>query len=148
MEGGKVMDESGVREVEPGPAPAGSPMDVRKFGRSFRFAFRGVCHVFHTEQNMRVHAVIAALVIAGGIGFGISRVEWLAIALCIALVMAAECVNSALERLADRISREDHYLIAHAKDASAAGVLLLAAGSAVVGMLVFVPRIWDLFFPG
>ena len=59
--------------------------------------------------------------------------------LAIALVLAAECLNTALESLADAVAPDPHPLVARAKDAAAGGVLLAAIGAAVIGLLVLGP---------
>jgi len=114
---------------------------IRKFLRSFVHGYGGLTHAFGSEQNLRIHFVIAVCVIAAGFYFSLAAWEWIAVTLCIGLVIAAECMNTALERLADRISLEKHPLIKQAKDCSAAAVLVLAMTAAVVGCIVFVPRI-------
>jgi diacylglycerol kinase len=91
---------------------------------------------------MRLHVAAAILAIAAGCFFQISAAEWIAVSLCIGLVMSLECLNTAVERLADRMSPEEHPLIRQAKDAAAAAVLLAAITAAVVGCLVFLPKLW------
>ncbi len=122
-------------------------VDCGKLAKSFAWAAKGVRHVIATEQNMRLHCVTAAGVLSAAAFFRVSVVEWCLLVLSIALVMAAECVNSAVERLADRVSMEEHFLIQHAKDASAGGVLVVSVGTAVVGAAIFLPRFWALLFP-
>ena len=114
---------------------------IRKFLRSFVHGFVGLTHALGSEQNMRIHGVIAIGVIAAGFVFGLAAWEWIAITLCIGLVIAAECMNTALERLADRVSLEMHPLIKQAKDCGSAAVLVLAMTSAVVGGIDLVPKI-------
>ena len=81
---------------------------------------------------------------AVGAGFllGISRLEWVAIVICILLVTAAEAMNTALEYLTDLVSPGFHELAGKAKDAAAAAVLITAIGAVIVGLLIFVPRMW------
>jgi diacylglycerol kinase len=114
---------------------------IRKFLRSFVTGFVGLTHALGSEQNMRIHGVVAVCVIAAGFVFALAAWEWIAISFCIGLVISAECMNTALERLADRVSLEKHPLIKQAKDCSSAAVLVLAMTSAVVGAIVFVPKI-------
>jgi diacylglycerol kinase len=114
----------------------------RRFLRSFVNAFGGLAGALASEQNLRIHFVCAGCVIAAGCFFGLAAWEWIAIAFAIGLVLSAELMNTALERLADRVSLERHPLIGQAKDCGSAAVLILAATSAAVGGIVFVPRIW------
>ncbi len=113
----------------------------KKFLRSFAIGFTGLAHAFGSEQNMRIHGAIACCVIAAGFFFALAAWEWIAISFCIGLVISAECMNTALERLGDRVSLEQHPLIKHAKDCGSAAVLVLALTSAVIGGIVFVPKI-------
>ena len=65
--------------------------------------------------------------------------------ICIALVISLEAVNTALEYLTDLVSPERHPLAGKAKDVAAAAVLIAAIGSAIVGLLIFVPKFSRLF---
>jgi diacylglycerol kinase len=67
--------------------------------------------------------------------------EWCALVSAIALVWAAEALNTAVELLTDLVQPERHPLAGRAKDAAAAGVLLASIGAAVIGALVFLPRL-------
>ena len=82
--------------------------------------------------------------VAAGFVFGLAAWEWVAVLLCVGLVLSAECMNTALERLADRVSLDRHPLIQQAKDSASGAVLVLALTSAVVGCIVFVPRLREL----
>ena len=113
----------------------------RRFVRSFVNGYVGLFHALRSEQNLRIHCVIAVCVIAASCFFSIGAWEWIAISFCIGLVISAECMNTALERLADRVSLERDPLIKEAKDCGSAAVLVLTMMSAVVGAIVFVPRI-------
>lgn len=117
-------------------------MNFSKFLRSFVIGGVGFAHALRSEQNMRLHCLIAVAVIAAGFVFRVAAWEWIALVLCIGLVISAECLNTALERLADRVSRETNPLIKQAKDCSSAAVLVLAVTSAVIGCVVFGPKIW------
>ncbi len=117
-------------------------MNLSKFLRSFVIGSVGFMHAFWTEQNMRLHCVAAVVVIACGFWLKLAAWEWVAVVLSIGLVISAECVNTALERLADRVSREHDPLIKQAKDCGSAAVLVLAITAAVVGGIVFGPKLW------
>lgn len=113
--------------------------------KSFRYAFNGFVLLLRDEHNARLHVAAALIAILAGLWFGISPVEWVAIIVCIGMVISAEAFNSAIESLADRFGPERHPLIGKAKDIAAAGVLVLALASLVTGMIIFIPRIWNLF---
>ena len=90
---------------------------------------------------MRIHCVAAITVIVAGFLVALTAWEWIVILVCVGLVISAECMNTALERLADRISPELHPLIKQAKDCGSAAVLVLAATASAVGLIVFIPKL-------
>lgn len=112
---------------------------------NFRYAFRGVGILLRDERNAWIHVAAAIVVLVAGAWLGLSRTEWLVVVVVIAAVIAAEAFNSALERLCDRVSTEHHPLIGEAKDLAAGAVLITAIGAAVVGLILFVPKIYALF---
>ena len=114
---------------------------MRKFLRSFVVGFLGLGHAIRAEQNMRIHCVVALGVLVVGFVLGLAVWEWMVLLFCIGLVISAECMNTALERLADRVTKEKDPLIQQAKDCGSAAVLVLAITTAIIGGLLFVPRI-------
>lgn len=116
-------------------------MNFSKFLRSFQIGFLGFAHAIRCEQNMRIHCVAAIGVIAAGIILRLETSEWIAIVFCMGLVISAECMNTALERLADRVSGDMDPLIKQAKDCGSAAVLVLAVTAAVIGGVIFVPKL-------
>ena len=75
----------------------------------------------------------------------ISILEWVTIVIAIGLVIALEAINSSIEKLSDFVSPEMHNQIKTVKDLSAAGVLISAITAVIVGLLVFIPKIFALF---
>lgn len=115
-------------------------MSVRKRIISFRYAFQGLSDLFRSQPNARIHLLAAAVVVAFGYWFRISRMEWVALTICITLVLVLEAVNTALEYLTDLVSPEFHPLAGKAKDVAAAAVLLAAMGALIVGLLIYIPH--------
>ena len=115
-------------------------MSLSKRIDSFRYAFKGLAELFVSQANARVHLVASALVVGAGVYYSLSAWEWVAITGCITAVIALEAVNTALEYLTDLVSPDYHPLAGKAKDAAAAAVLVAAAGSAIVGLIIFVPK--------
>ena len=108
---------------------------------SFGHAFRGLSLLLKTQRNARIHAAILAVVVAAGFSLGLSALEWALLVLASALVFSTEAMNTAVERLADRVSPEKHPLVRDSKDAAAAAVLIAAAGASVLGALVLIPAL-------
>lgn len=120
-------------------------MSLRKRADSFRYAFQGLADLLRSQPNARIHLAVAVAVAMAGFFFRISHMEWIAVVICIALVLALEAVNTALEYLTDLVSPDFHPLAGKVKDASAAAVLVAAAGALVVGIIIFLPKILILF---
>ncbi len=108
--------------------------------KCFKYAIRGIIFVINSERNMRVHLCFAFYVILAGTVTQISAAQWAAVLICISLVCAAECFNSAVEKLCDTLHPEKSENIKNVKDASAAAVMCIAAASAIVGGIVFFNR--------
>ncbi|MEG0777897.1 MAG: diacylglycerol kinase family protein [Oscillospiraceae bacterium] len=105
--------------------------------KSFKFAFRGIASTIANERNMRIHLCFAFYVIAAGIATKIAPGEWMVLLVCIGLVTALECVNTAVESLCDTLHPEYSKGIKLTKDAAAGAVLLAAIFSAAAGGIIF-----------
>jgi diacylglycerol kinase len=108
---------------------------------SFGFAIRGLLHALEAERNMRIHTVAALAVIVVASNLGLSPLEWVAVLGTIALVIAAELFNTALEAAVDLASPHLHPLAAVAKNAAAAAVLVAAINAVLVAWLVLWPKL-------
>ncbi|MBY7739580.1 diacylglycerol kinase family protein [Paenibacillus polymyxa] len=104
---------------------------------AFRYAAEGVVYALRTQVNMRIHAVVALLVIVVGLTLRISRLDWLFVCMAIAIVMVAELINTAVEAAVDLISPDIHPLAKAAKDTAAGAVLLAAVFAVIIGIFVF-----------
>ena len=82
--------------------------DYKKQLRSFRYAWQGIRQCVGREQNLSFHLITTVLVIAAGFVLDITRGEWIAICLCIGMVIGAELFNTAIERLVDLVSPQRH----------------------------------------
>ena len=111
---------------------------------SFGYAFRGIREVFGSEANMKIHIAITFLVIISGVIFSISLIEWMFCLLCIGLVVGAEMINTAIENVVDLASPDQHPLAGKAKDIAAGAVLICAIISVIIGLLIFVPKGWNM----
>jgi len=120
---------------------------MRKRIRSFGYAGKGIRMVFTSEPNMKIHIVIAILVVAFGFIFSISLTEWLFCLVCIGLVFGMEMMNTAIENVVDLASPGLHPLAGKAKDIAAGAVLLCAIISVVIGLLIFGPKVWYVLLP-
>ncbi|MGF2617128.1 diacylglycerol kinase family protein [Rossellomorea vietnamensis] len=119
------------------------PSTGRKFLRSFKFALRGIRLVFKEEFNFLVHFAVSITVVAAGFLLSISAIEWIVVILLIAGMFALEMLNTAVERAVDLVTKEYHPLAGQAKDIAAGAVLCYAAGAMVIGLIIFLPKLWE-----
>lgn len=111
---------------------------------SFRHAFRGLGFAIRSEIHVRIHLVATLVVIGAGLYFDLSLTEWSSVSLAIGLVIASEILNTAIERLVDIIRPKHDVAAGQVKDIASAAVLIAALAAAVVGVLVFGPRLFNL----
>jgi diacylglycerol kinase len=111
---------------------------------AFGFAFSGIRQALKKEANLQIEFITGGLVILCGLHFSISKAEWFAVLICIALVICFELFNTAIEEICDLVTQEQHASIKYIKDISAAAVLISCFLAAVVGLIVFIPY----FFAG
>lgn len=112
---------------------------------SMEFAITGVLTAFKEERNMRKHLVSAILAALTGLVFRISAIEWLFLLLAIFLVIILEIINSAIENVVDLASGYHFSMLAkNAKDMAAGAVLVASAYAVLTGLIIFIPKIWQL----
>lgn len=118
-----------------------SIMKNKKMINSFKNAFNGMIVSFKQERNMKIHISIMFLVILLGIIFKIKTVEWIICIICFALVIGGELFNTVIEITVDIAMPNFNKKAKKAKDISAGAVLVLAIASAIIGFIIFVPKI-------
>lgn len=118
---------------------------MRYFLRSVRFAVNGVYHFFRRERNGQIQGVIAVLAVLAGVVLGLTRMEWLVLLLCTAVVISLEMMNSAVERICNLYTTEFHPAIKIIKDVAAAAVLWSALIALIIGIVIFLPHVLALF---
>ena len=112
---------------------------------SFKYAFTGISTTVKSEINMKIHLLIMTLVIIAGIILQIKVSEWKTCVILFSLVIAGELFNTAIEAIVDMVMPDYHPKAKLAKDAAAGGVLVLAIGSAIIGSMIFIPKLIILF---
>ncbi|WP_224370369.1 diacylglycerol kinase family protein [Hyalangium versicolor] len=114
------------------PSPPFPPRGSAGFLASFRHAWAGLIHTVIHQRNMRVHLVSAVMVGLVGSGIELGLAEKVTLIFCVMLIFFAEILNSALEHLVDLAVQQFDEKARLAKDAAAAGVMVLALGTVVI----------------
>jgi diacylglycerol kinase (ATP) len=109
--------------------------------KSFTHAFAGFAYMLRTQHNAWIHLLASLAVIALGFALRVSAGDWRWLIVALALVWAAEAINTAFEHLCDVVSPEFHKSVKLSKDIAAAAVLVSAVAAAAIGVVTFWPYI-------
>ena len=113
--------------------------------RSFGVAISGILLVVKEERNIKIHILATILAIILGVVLNISIGEWCVVTIAIGIVMAGELINSAIETLVDVVMPNYDIRAKKVKDVSAGAVLILAISALIVGMLIFIPKLYQIY---
>ena len=118
---------------------------LKRFFNSFKYSIAGLKYAYKYEQSMTIHFVAALLVIIFGILLKISLTEWLLCFMLFGLVMATELINTSIEAVVDLVCPQIHPLAKVAKDTASAAVFVFAVVAFISGLIIFVPKVINLF---
>jgi diacylglycerol kinase (ATP) len=135
----ELEEERPARPLEPLETP--SKKRPHSLLVSFNYAIEGVIHVLRRERNMRVHFLLATVVLVLAFAYDVTKVELMVLLVAIAFVLFAEMVNTAIEEMIDVGTAQYDPRAKIAKDVAAGAVLIASVVAATVGYLVFVDRI-------
>ena len=113
--------------------------------KSFYYAFQGIKAAIKTEQNFLIDIIIGIIVLVSGYFLKLSTIEFAIVLLAIALVITLELINTAIEYTIDMAMPEIHPLAKAAKDISGSAVLFSALISIIIGLIIYLPKIINLF---
>ena len=116
-------------------------LSIKRLRKSFGYAFKGIDDVIEHEPNMKIHVVVAILVVIMAFILKVSIMEWIILVLLIGAVLAAETINTTIENLVDMYTKEYNEKAKVVKDTAAGTVLILAITSAIIGLIIFIPKI-------
>ena len=116
-------------------------IDNKRLTNSFKYAFEGIIQTYKGEQNLKIHTFIAILVVVFGFFLQIDIIEWFVCLILIGLVLMSEFFNTAIEYVVDLASPRIHPLAKAAKDTASAGVLIMSIMAAIVGGIIFIPKL-------
>ncbi len=112
---------------------------IKGRAKSLRYTFRGAFLLLKTEHSIMVQATIGFVAILAGFYFSISRTEWMMQIFIIGLVLAAESLNTAIEKLCDFIHPDYHEKIGFIKDISSGAMTFAVVASILITILIYYP---------
>lgn len=109
------------------------------------YALAGIITFFSKERNGQIQLAVSVIAIVLAWIFSITKTEWLIVLILCAVVMAAEMLNTAIEKLCDRVTTDYDEIIKVVKDVSAGAVLLVSLLAVITGLMIFVPYLINCF---
>lgn len=114
----------------------------KKRGIGLKYALNGLKEAYIRERNFRIHLFVAVIVIFVSFYFRLTAFEWIFIIIAIQMVLISELVNSLMERIIDYLKPDYHIQAKIIKDIAAAVVLISAITSVIIGVIIFVPKLF------
>ena len=146
-----TSDSPSPNPPSPEPSPQDAPLNYHtnvNFWRgrqlSLTAAWEGVAYVIRTQPNVWIELTALSVVAVAGAWFRIGALEWGLLGLTVAMILALEAVNTAIETVIDLVSPQVHPLAKIAKDTAAGALIIAVVGSVFVAACIFGPRLWAL----
>ncbi|WP_338750182.1 diacylglycerol kinase family protein [Bacillus sp. FJAT-52991] len=116
----------------------------KRLTASHQFALQGI-RLAMDEPNFRFHMAAAVIAILMGMWLSLTKMEWVLVLFLVFGMFILEIINTAIEKTVDLVTEEYHPLAKQAKDLAAGAVLLYAFLSVIVGLIIFIPKLMELF---
>lgn len=114
-----------------------------KFLRSLKTAIKGIVRVYKSELSFRIQFWFGVIVITQTLYWPIGEIKQLILMLLVFLMLISEIINTTFEKAFDEIEKRYHSRIGYLKDILAGSALIMAIGSASIGLIIFWPYIID-----
>ena len=118
---------------------------VRGRIRSLKFAFKGAWLLLTTEDSIKAQVIMAIIITVLGCFFNISNIEWMLQFIAIGMVLVAEALNTAVEKIADFVHPDFHIKIGFIKDIAAGAPTFAGIISLILAGFIYTPKINLLF---
>ena len=120
-------------------------MKDKRLPIGFRYAIAGIIYAIKNERNFRIHLLATVVVIMFSLICHLELFEWIAIIFVIGFVLVSELFNTAVELIIDYIKPEIHPVAKAIKDLAAGAVLITSIVAVIIGLIIFLPYIINLF---
>ena len=119
---------------------------LKRFFLSFKYAFQGIKYAYLNEQNILVMSFLGIVAIILGIVLRVSNIELIIILLLDGIILGLELINTSIEAVVDLHDGDNKSKYGKiAKDCASGGLLVLSIFALIIGILIFIPRIINLF---
>jgi len=112
---------------------------LKKHFVSYKYAMRGLWLAFRYEPNMIIHLLAIITILILNSSLKVSRTDWMISLVLIGVILMAEIFNTALEKLADRVTQDQDPMIGQAKDLAAGAVLIMGIAAVICAAILYWP---------
>ncbi|NJP36490.1 diacylglycerol kinase family protein [Alkalicoccus luteus] len=119
-------------------------ISIKRLKQSFRYAAAGIGYTWRHEQNFRIHSLAAAIVFTAAQLLDVPLLEQAVLAAAIGAVLCLELLNTSIEHITDLIVQTYDERAKIIKDTAAGAVLVFSCTAALIGCLIFIPKIAEL----
>lgn len=112
--------------------------------KSFWFAISGLAHALYIERNMKLHFLALFIVCVTAAITNCNAIEWSLLILCFSVVIGLETMNTAIEKNCDMTTTYYSREIRIIKDVAAGAVFFASVCSAVIGLIILLPKVLEL----
>lgn len=116
---------------------------LKQFSRSFSYALRGLKYAIQNEKNFQNELIMGLLVVLAMIYYQVTRAEMIVLVIIIMVVFIMELLNTIMERIVDILKPKVHPYARLIKDLMAATVLLSSVMAIIIGLIIFIPYIFN-----
>lgn len=117
---------------------------IKRIFASVKNSWNGLKVTYKNEQSVYIHLVCTVILLLLSFLLKISLTQWLIIIAIIGLTLVVELINTAIESTVDLVTKEFHPLAKVAKDTASAAEFVLSVTSAIIALMIFVPKLIDL----
>lgn len=115
---------------------------MKKFINSIKYAISGVIQALKEEKNLKIDFFIMILVIIFSVIFKISKLEWVIELILFGIVISLELINTSIERTVDLIIKEKNKDAKFIKDVAAGASFVSAIVAFIIGLMIYIPKIF------
>lgn len=113
----------------------------RTFIDSVKNCLDGINYTITHENNFKREMILGIIAVILSAVLKISILEWVIVLLLINFVLVCELINTALEKAVDLYTKEFNETAKIVKDVAGATVLVMSIFSAIIGAIIFIPKI-------
>ena len=119
----------------------------KNFQKSCLYALNGVRLAFRSQRNFRKHLLIAFLTFSIAFFLKVELLEFCIILFANVFVLVVEMINSVVEFVIDAYYKNKWAKLAKlSKDIAAGAVLISAVSSAIISLLIYGSKIYELYY--